>query len=180
MCALLASTEKIIRIIHRGLVYEMAYGLDNTPQTAFQSLEKTLIDIYSTCLELLMDSSEVLSRNTAARTVHAILFPKHSETLFSTLVELERNLSYEVQACESGKRTDTDNRLALLLRGLDAPLARVDERVCALLERVDDAEQRSILTQISNIPYGKYHNEVKESRTPGTYQWLLQHDRFRE
>src|SRR5271156_1348693 len=98
MCALLASTEKIVRITRRGIVYETAYRLDNTPQVSFQNLQETLVDIYCACLKLLADSANLFSQNAATRTVHAILHPKEIESHFSTLAELERNLSNEVQA----------------------------------------------------------------------------------
>ncbi|RYP31190.1 hypothetical protein DL766_004498 [Monosporascus sp. MC13-8B] len=43
-----------------------------------------------------------------------------------------------------------------------------------------DDERLKILKWISPIPYGKHHNTVKEARTSGTCEWLLQHERFRE
>jgi ankyrin repeat domain-containing protein 50 len=67
-----------------------------------------------------------------------------------------------------------------LLRSLDAPLTRVDEGVCALLECVDGKERLEVLEWISALPYNKYHNTVKEARTPHTYEWLMEHKRFRE
>ncbi|RYP58533.1 hypothetical protein DL769_008907 [Monosporascus sp. CRB-8-3] len=43
-----------------------------------------------------------------------------------------------------------------------------------------DDERLKILEWISPIPYGKHHNTVKDARTSGTCEWLLQHERFRE
>ena len=69
MCALLASTEKIVRIINRGLVYELVYTSENTPEPALKNLQDALVDLYSATLELLADSPKLFSRNTAAETI---------------------------------------------------------------------------------------------------------------
>ena len=75
MCALLASVEKIVRIVNRGRVYELVYTSDSTPEDALQILETALVKLYKASLELLADSTNLFSKNTAERTVHAILNP---------------------------------------------------------------------------------------------------------
>ena len=67
-----------------------------------------------------------------------------------------------------------------MLQKLDVPLTRVDGGVSALLEHVDEDERIKVLDWISPILFGKHHDTVKESRTSGTCEWLLQHERFRE
>ena len=47
-------------------------------------------------------------------------------------------------------------------------------------ERVDDAECREILEWVSRVPYGKHHDLVKDIRTSGTCEWLLEHKKFGE
>jgi len=47
-------------------------------------------------------------------------------------------------------------------------------------ERVDDAECRKILEWVSPVPYGKHHDLVKDIRTSGTCEWLLDHGKFGE
>ncbi|CZR59898.1 uncharacterized protein PAC_09792 [Phialocephala subalpina] len=180
MCLLLTSTEKIVRIINRGQVYELVYTPENTPKPALENLQDVLVNLYSACLKLLANSSKLFSKSTAAQTVYAILHPGKADSLFLDLAELELKLSYEVEACEGGRSAAADDYLTRLLRNLDAPLARVDTRVCTLLEHLDEEKQRELLDWISKIPFGKHHDEVTESRTLGTCEWLLQHDRFRE
>lgn len=41
-------------------------------------------------------------------------------------------------------------------------------------------EEREILDWISPIPYGKHHISVREARTSGTCEWLLQNEKFCE
>ncbi|OCL11473.1 hypothetical protein AOQ84DRAFT_386815, partial [Glonium stellatum] len=180
MCALLASTEKIVRILSRGQVYEAVYTIENTPRLALENLQSALVELYSASLELLANAETLFSKNTAKQTVYAIFHPGQTADLFSKLTELETELGSEVQACESGRSAAADARLMHFLRGLDAPLTHIDETVWTLLERVDSKEQLEILEWISATPYGKHHNEVREARTSDTGHWLLQHERFRE
>lgn len=180
MFALLASVEKIVRIINLGQVYECVYTTENTPKHAVESLQSVLVELYGASMELLAESASLFSKNTVERTVHAIIRPGDTANLFSKLTDLETKLGHDVQACESGRSAATGAELMNLLKRLDAPLTRVDERVCTLLERVNKEEQIRILKWISGVPYRKHHNTVKEDRTPGTCEWLLQHQRFRE
>lgn len=180
MCALLASVEKIVRIVNRGRVYELVYTPENTPEDALQILQAALVKLYKALLELLANSSKLFSENTAKRTVYAILNPNKTSGILSTVAERETDLGRDVQACESRRSSAINNRLVKMLHGLNAPLTRVDKGVCALLEHVDENERLEILEWISAIPYGKHHNAVKESRTFHTCEWLLQHERFRE
>lgn len=180
MGALLASVDRIVRIINRGQVYELVYTTPATPELAFQNLQAALIDLYSAVLELLANSTKLFAKDTAERTIYAILHPSETADLFSKLVKLETQLDREVQACESGRSAAVDAALTDLLQKLEAPLIRVDEKVSSLLERVDAREQLDLLEWISPILYRKHHDTVKEARTPGTCQWLLQHNRFRE
>ncbi len=181
MCALLASTEKIVRIVNRGQVYELLYTPESTPEStpdvALENLRSALLDLYRATLEMLANSSKLFSQNTALQTVNAILHPGETVGLFSQLADLETKLGYEVQACEAKRSAAVDRRLT---DRLDAPLTRVDEGVQDLLEIVDDMERRRILQWISPIPFGKHHDEVKDSRMHGTCEWLIQHEKFHE
>jgi ankyrin repeat domain-containing protein 50 len=180
MCALLASAEKIVRIVNRGQVYELVYTMENTPRIALENLQFALVELYSASLALLANSGKLFSKNAATRTVSAIFHPGETAGLFSELTDLDTKLRSEVQACEIARKAAVDARLMDLLHGLEAPLTRIDETVCTLLERVNSKEQLEILEWISAIPYGKHHNTVREARTSDTCQWLLQHERFRE
>jgi ankyrin repeat domain-containing protein 50 len=177
---LLASTEKIVRIINRGQVYELVYTPVNTPKSALANLQDALVDLYSTSLELLANSSKLFSKNTAAQTLHALLHPGKTEGLGSKLAELETKLGHEIQACEAGRSAAADERLTGLLRRLDAPLTRIDERVGTRLEEVDKKEQIEMLEWISRVHYSAHHDTVKEARTLDTCEWLLRHEKFRQ
>ncbi|RYP17500.1 hypothetical protein DL765_004464 [Monosporascus sp. GIB2] len=72
---------------------------------------------------------------------------------------------------------DVDNIIQSLNNSRDTLSASLNIDQMMLL--LDD-ERLKILEWISPIPYGKHHNTVKEARTSGTCEWLLQHERFRE
>jgi hypothetical protein len=180
MCALLVSVEKIVRIVNRGRLLELVYTPDSTPEDALQIFQTALVRLYKASLELLANSTKLFSKNTAQRTIYAIMNPDKASGILSTLAERETDLNRDVQACESRRSAAVDGRLMKMLHGLDAPLTRIDKSVCALLERVDEKERLETLEWISAIPYGKHHNAVKESRTLHTCEWLLRHESFRE
>ena len=180
MGALLATAEKIIRIIRRGQVYELVYTAKTTPKEALGNLQAALVNMYSATLDLLANANELLAKNTPARILNAIIHPTETKDLFSSLVETESKLSTEVQACESGRSAAADSRLLQELDNLNAPIIRIDQRVSTLLTKIESKEQDDILDWISKIQFGDHHNEIKESRAPNTCLWLINHPRFRE
>lgn len=155
MCALLASTEKIVQIVYRGQVYELNHTKENTSKPAFENLQSTLLKLYSATLELLANSSELFELKSPMKTIYAILHPGKTRGLFKDIDDLETRLGRDEQACQS-------------------------EKVCTLLKQVDKKEQDTILMWISPIFYKDHHISVKKARTTDTCEWLLRHDRFRE
>ena len=187
MWALLASTDRILRIINRGQVYEHVFTTDTTEKAAVDNLETVLVQIYGAALELLFNLTKLFAVGTASRTAHAILHPSEVKDLLAKLDELETALDLEVQACQVARSAAADDRLERdvrvatdMLRGLDRPLVRIDENVGSLLERVQEADQLNLLEWISSVPYSKHHATIKEARTSGTCEWLLQHKSFAE
>jgi hypothetical protein len=154
MGALLASVDRIVRIIHRGQVYELVFTPNDTSEAALSNLQSALVSLYSAVLELLADSAKLFAKNTATRTIHALLHPGTTADLFSKLVKLEGELGQEVQACESSRSAVADASLTTPLRNLEAPLTRVDEKVGSLLEQVNADELFRILEWISPIHTG--------------------------
>lgn len=179
MCALLASIDRVIRVIARGQVYERIYTAENVPKS-FTNLQSALLMLYGACLELLANSSELFAKSTAQRTGNAILHAGETVELVTNLDKMGDRLKLEVQACQSESSAVVAAALTDLLRGLDAPLLRIDQGVSTLLERIDSNEQVELLKWISSVPYRDHHNTVKEARTSDTCEWLLRHERFRE
>ncbi|CAG7966071.1 unnamed protein product [Penicillium nalgiovense] len=179
MAALLATTEKVVRVISRGQVYESVY-LRNKPATDSPSknLQSALTTIYTTSLDVLAESASLFSKNTATRTLEAILNPGKVSGSISAISEQEDDLLRDVSACEVRRSANADNSMIEMLNALDAPMKRVDENIQHLLQNMDEEQRIKMLEWISSIPFGKNHNNVKEKRTPGTGEWLLQTEDF--
>lgn len=176
MGALLGTTEAIVRIVSRGQVYEQVYLVNDSSEAGSklsQSLEGALIGIYRTSLDLLADSGSLFSQNTARRTLEAILNPGNVSGGLSALASQEDELLRDVQACESRRSAAADDRMIGMLDLLNAPLIRVDENVQKLLEHTEEEHRMKLLQKISPVQFGKHHDNVKETRTPGTGEWLL-------
>ncbi|KAL2809119.1 ankyrin repeat-containing domain protein [Aspergillus granulosus] len=178
MCALLATTERIVRITSRGQVYEQVYlpsgpGVEMEPIQ--KQLEAALRKIYTTSLELLTDSGKLLDSNTARRTIEAIVNPGKFQGQLSGLKEDEEELLLDVQACEVQRSSDADNTMIDMLKTFNDPILRVDEGVAHLLAHMNESERMGMLEWISPVPFGKHHDGVSEDRTPGTGDWLLKH-----
>jgi hypothetical protein len=65
-----------------------------------------------------------------------------------------------------------------MLEMLQAPMTRVDAGVSQLLNRVDEKERIEMLEWISVVPFGQHHDTISENRTPGTGDWLVEHESF--
>ncbi|KAL2783157.1 ankyrin repeat-containing domain protein [Aspergillus keveii] len=182
MCALLATTERIVRITSRGQVYEQVY-LPKEPGAEMQSIHKqlegALLKIYTTSLELLADSGKLLDSNTARRTIEAIVNPGKFQGQLSGLKEDEEELLLDVQACEVQRSSDADNTMIDMLKTFNDPIVRIDEGVAHLLAHMNESDRIEMLEWISPVPFGKHHDGVSEDRTPGTGDWLLTHEDFR-
>lgn len=179
MAALLATTEKIVRVISRGQVYESVY-LRNRSATdnLSKNLESALTAIYTTSLDLLAESGSLFSKNTATRTLQAILNPGKVSGGISAISEQEDDLLRDVSACEVRRSANADDSMIEMLNAFNAPMKRVDENIQHLLQSMDKEKRIEMLEWISSIPFGKNHNNVKEKRTPGTGEWLLQREHF--
>ncbi|RAK82850.1 hypothetical protein BO79DRAFT_260794 [Aspergillus costaricaensis CBS 115574] len=84
----------------------------------------------------------------------------------------------DVQACETRRSAAADDRMIGMLDALNAPLTRVDKNVQTLLEGMEKEGRIALLEWISSVPFGDHHGNVKEGRTPGTGEWLLQDSDF--
>ncbi|KAJ5912527.1 hypothetical protein N7504_001410 [Penicillium tannophilum] len=91
----------------------------------------------------------------------------------------EKHLQQAADDCD--KHCDLSSRFDLKsLRRLAAGFPVIQHQVELVLERMDAREEREILDWISPIPYGKHHISVREARTSGTCEWLLQSGKFCE
>jgi hypothetical protein len=99
------------------------------------------------------------------------------------LLELER-LEQEL-ATASGKCEDTAHAHQEVifkdyLQEAQKSLNRITRHMEHVFQWVNDQERRDLLEWVSDIQYGRHHDEIEERREPGTGDWLVQDERFRE
>jgi ankyrin repeat protein len=162
-------------------VYEQVYlpaepGVELRPIQ--KQLEGALLKIYTTSLELLADSAKLLDANTVRRTIEAIVNPGQFGGQLSGLTEDEDELLRDVQACEVQRSSDADNTMIDMLKTFNDPMIRLDEGIAHLLAHMSESDRIEMLEWISPVPFGRHHDGVSEDRTPGTGNWLLQHQDF--
>lgn len=170
MGALLMSVERVVRVVNRGRVYQQAYTAENSAEDALRLLQDELVKLYQAALEVMADAGDLFDKNTARRTMHAILFPEQTSGLLAELADRETNVQRAIQACGAV----ADARLLDMLRNVNAPLARIDRSVEALLERGKRDEWIMALNWVSRIKTGDQHNSIVPRRMKDTCQWLLE------
>ncbi|GAW24923.1 hypothetical protein ANO14919_145190 [Xylariales sp. No.14919] len=183
MAACLTITEKVARIIHRCQVFEGLYNRETVDHVVVESLESALVKLYASVLRGLIETNKFLSKRTAARSLYAIFHPTASSGLLTSLENDEAQVRREIIACEGQRRERADTKLQEQLQGLlelGKPVLRLDKKVNKVLQQLDKEELIRVLQWISPIEYRRHHNVVKESRTKGTCDWLLERPRFRQ
>ncbi|CAI7595617.1 unnamed protein product [Penicillium glandicola] len=181
MGALLATAERVVRITTRGQIYENVFlpqDPDAALEPALSQLASALVTIYKSSLDLLAEARNLLSANTAQRTIEAIVNPGKATGNLAALKEQEDELLQDVHACEIQRSADHDERANAMLKALQAPMARVDEGVSHLLKHTEESDRIKLLEWISAIPFGTHHETKRECRTPGTGEWLLENGGF--
>jgi ankyrin repeat domain-containing protein 50 len=180
MGSLLVSIEKVTYLTNRCTIYESLYRPGTTAEQVLHNLHAALVTLYAAILRLMALAHRLFDKNTATRTMHALVNPSQVSDLLAKCQDLETRVEIEAQNCERMRSQEADTRTQELLKSLRAPILRTDERVSSLLEKVDDEERLKILDWISKVLYGKNHDTVTEQRTKDTCEWLLRHNRYLE
>jgi ankyrin repeat domain-containing protein 50 len=179
MGALLVSIEKVTYLINRCAIYESLYNPGAISEKVLHNFHRALVKLCAVILRSMALALRLFDKNTAVRTMHALVNPSGvSDLLVKCQVEEER-VEIEAQNCERERSQKADTKTQKLLESLGKPILRTDERVCSLLEKVDENERLSILDWVSKILYGKHHDVVRELRTKDTCGWLLKHPQYR-
>ncbi|KAL2680425.1 hypothetical protein Neosp_008026 [[Neocosmospora] mangrovei] len=182
----LMSVEKTARIVHRCQIYELLYNCDTINSQVVRSLEKALVDLYTSLLHVLARVGRFLCKGTASRSFYAVFRPTEGTDLLSELEKFENEVMKEASVCESKRRAESDSKTQEQLQKLQALLTlegrmlRVDENVQKTLESIELKELIKVLTWISPIEYNLHHDLVRQARTKGTCDWLIQQSKFYE
>lgn len=185
MHALLQVTERVVRVMNRGIVYESVYlrGENGMIQrtkleTMSDQLLARLAGIYTTALDVLAETAILFEANTFKRTILSLYNQKSVASGLDEIDKQESQLILDVRALESRCSKLADDDMTAMLIKLDAPITRMSQGVALLVKHMDEENRISMLERISSAPFGKHHYEVVDNRTPGTGQWILQHVTF--
>ncbi|KAM0712300.1 hypothetical protein Q7P37_011395 [Cladosporium fusiforme] len=183
MAALLQVTDRVVRVIDRGVVYESAYlrdeGADLSEEIA-GPLEKSLTAMFTTALNVLAETIYLLGKNTFMRGLASLYNEGSVDKSLAQIDAEEQKVFKDAADCEAKRSKKADDRITKMLGKLNEPITRIDAGVRHLLRDVEAKDHLNMLEWISDIPYGRHHNRVKRNRTPGSGKWLLEDPRFRE
>ncbi|KAJ3545821.1 hypothetical protein NM208_g2322 [Fusarium decemcellulare] len=172
LVAILGCTDIVLCLARRGRVYEEVYIGESPSTSAQEDMKQKLVSVYKTCLEFLAFVDTKFKQRRLGQFLDALLDPGNGEQRVSDVRDLEFELALAAQACEAESSLAKSDEQQKLLQSLQGPLKRIDDRVMAMLKKVEDAELRKVMNFISEIPVGAHHNEKLESRTHGTCEWV--------
>jgi uncharacterized lipoprotein YmbA len=136
MAALLEVTERIVRVISRGQVYESVYlrnekaAVDNKLS---KGLENSLTKIYYSVLDLSASSADLFKNNTVVRAFKSLYNQGSIASGLAGIDAQEESMLKDVQALEVRRSANADNSMIEMLEKLDAPIVRMDVGIQHLL-----------------------------------------------
>lgn len=171
----------VLRAINRGRIYGLVYTIDNTAEEAIAELRFVVLRLYTTLLEVL---AQVVSG------IHdwgPALFTHDMEmATMGKLRVLSNELEKAAQNCEKNLTRQLDQEFVTLLRETphfceeDVPAlspAKNDEGDNQDEDENED-ERLARLDWISDLEYHGFQERLRAARTPGTCEWLLEHNSF--
>lgn len=180
MGALFVSIEKMAYVTTRCTIYEMLYGPEITPEEPLHNLYEALVKLYATVLLIMALANRLHAKHSVTRVMHALINPSELSSLLAKCHDLEIRVEIEAQNCERACNRQVDRKTHDLLDIMSKPILRTDNAVASFLKRLDDRECLTILDWLSDVPFGKHHVTVKDKRTAGTCEWLLNHGQYQE
>jgi ankyrin repeat domain-containing protein 50 len=190
MGALLIGVERVTYLISRCRIYEILYLYskqsgqavahlelaETSVELAVANLKSALVVLYAAMLRFLAMAIRLCEKSPGKRAIHGILNPDQVVSFVQECQTLETRVDNEASNCERTCSHTTREKLA----GLQEPIMRTDSRVAALYDKLNETERLEILAWVSDIPYESNHYAARKGHTPGTGEWLLRHERYRE
>lgn len=180
MDALLQVTEKVIRVMNRGITYETVY-LNNASLTENANrnyLATDLTELYRIALDLLAETAKMFDSSSAKRFVDSIWKQGHVAGGLASIDGQEAKMLKNVDVLEKERSKQSDDDMTKMLQMMNGSMERVDAGVQSILQHVERNERIKMLEFISPVKFGQNHARVSKQRSPGTGQWLLDHKDF--
>ena len=91
--------------------------------------------------------------------------------------EYQENVQLNFEAMSIERKRD-DQRLRVLLSGMQRPIERTEKRFQDYQDGLQAQTRNQILSWLSPIPYMQHHVQSQRDILPGTGQWLLRDARL--
>ncbi|CAG8890998.1 unnamed protein product [Penicillium egyptiacum] len=178
--ALLSVVDKVAGATFCGQVYYEIYKPERTGRKdVVDRLHDAIVALYGCVLELLVTSSD-LSSNTAVQFCQAAFDSTKPSGMLLELEKLEQELAKAAGKCEDTAHAHQEVIFKDYLQEAQKSLNRITRHMEHVFQWVNDQERRDLLEWVSDIQYGRHHDEIEERREPDTGDWLVQDERFRE
>jgi hypothetical protein len=178
--ALLSVVDKVAGAIFSGQVYYEIYNPERTGRKdVVDRLYNAIVMLYGCVLQLLVTSSD-LSSNTAVQFCQAVFDTAKPSGMLLELERLEQELATAAGKCEETAHAHQEVIFKDYLQEAEKSLKRITRHMEHVFLWVDNQERRDLLEWISDVQYGRHHDEIEERREPGTGDWLVQDERFRD
>ncbi|MCJ1352386.1 MAG: hypothetical protein MMC33_002370, partial [Icmadophila ericetorum] len=180
--AMVEGIEHISNLITRYAIIEHLY-LQSTAAMAKDQLSQSLVKVYAAILQYLSKAKRYYDRNTAKRTVMAMLQTAESnvkEYLDKISVE-EANVDSCIRLMEAEVHLNSKDRLQrleALLRQLDNPINRSATQLSDLHDSFKKSERLELFQWLSTIPHITHHKTTGNDWMASSGQWLLRNKEF--
>ncbi|KAJ5535881.1 hypothetical protein N7513_009067 [Penicillium frequentans] len=177
---MLAGMTEVAWLLVRCDTYQQLYmAPDATLRPPENTLSKLRASVVRAYAEIQSFLAFMVGRSKSKIRVDAAFKLGTARSHIDKLSAKEKQLQQAADDCD--RHCDLSSRTDLkFLRKLAAGFPVIQDQVQLVLERMGAREEREILDWISPIPYGKHHISVREARTSGTCEWLLQSEKFCE
>ena len=157
-------------------------------------LQNRIAVLYTHIWRYLIKAKQYFETNTGIRMLKASVASKAEFDALSSVIasaqkdvddcvalvvsERSRDLSLSMDILTLDQRSRFD-KLEELLRDIDGPIQRIDDRLQSFEDHLKLTERTKILLWISPEPYIAHHNQTVKDVLHGTGQWLMEDPLFR-
>ncbi|KAI5839121.1 hypothetical protein DFP73DRAFT_599118 [Morchella snyderi] len=176
MGVMMASTERVARLVVRGAVYEGLYlGSESTVSTPLRTgLANGLLDLYLTVLRFLACAKRYLVQPSAARVLRSIVDIGQIKPSVDTIEEREILLEMDLKTAE---REEKAREMERFFGEIDSTIMLFHDEFRAY---IDGQRKDEVLKWLSTIEFIKHHQTAREGLLENTGRWLLEREQFRQ
>ena len=158
-------------------------------------LQDRLTVLYAHILRYLIKAKQYFETNTGVRMIKASMGSKAEfDALSSLIASAQKDVNDYVTLVDAERSKDLAlgmEKLALdqqssfgkleeLLRDIDGPVQRIDDRLQSFEDHLESAKRTAILTWMSPEPYIAHHGQIMKDVLHRTGRWLMEEPLYRK